>query len=1481
MVALGTLAVVNFRAVTMGTLRATDASDWGMAAVACALPVPVAKEVHRLALSKSFWTKLLPPSKAWLRAKDILSPEDELPSGDVFDVHPFWEQLARSLSYVELWRKKHPKPVHVNIGELRACLREESRLATNHVSARIAFALDSQVALGCLVKGRAASKALNSELMKSIPLVIGSDLYCSYGYWPSKLNRADGPTRDDDPLPPDQPLPWWWDQVCAGDLTEFDLWLKAQENAVDDVVQTDKKGDKMMLVDLRTSRRVSYDDRCLAADGPRHRSGALQREGPLPAELCGGGLLHPGGEHPDPLHPGLPLQPPRLRADLRQHPVHHPDEGRSGQEGHGTGGALCAEAVAILRSFDQRQVLFGDGVEDFLRPGALDLYSGTAGVARGLVRGGCPWVISFEITRHPSEDLLLKTNQEKILRLIELQAVRCVGSALVCRSFSMAVTPPVRSPRFPRGVPWASVAMKEKIAEGNAMSDFNAQVHLQCEKSDPVVFFWTENPDSSYLWRQKRYKKFRNPASQNVCRVDFCRFGTPWRKRTRLGTNVPKLRGLRMLCRCVTPHQTLRGQHPTLKKPWTSVAQPYPRGFAKLIASAVLDACGWNGPFDIAKCAKCSSMRIGEAKNPGPRVSARSRAFSLEAAPVQTWASLNLGEQRWSLFLQWAHGFLSGDPLALFLSVPLFLAHAIRRYGDLDFMAGGSLLYYRHLVLAAQRKVPSLKPFVSICWDLATRWEKVEPTKHRPPVPEIMVEALVSLAWQLGWRRWSSITMLCFYGVARAGEVLKCQRRDLLLPADMMFESNCAFLLLRQSKTMYRQLAKVQHLKISSPFVVRLLACVYRDADRDEQLFHGSPHVYRQRWNFLLKLMQVPSDLRITPGGLRGGGAVSWYRKGGSISELMWLMRLKQIATLEAYLQEVSAISLLTDLPFASRRALRRAAAENYVLAAFAALTCTEPIWRCGKEARIPPALIPAAPGMQGDPMPAALLGVSSKAATLAAPSCNAPHGRWSDDVGVCICQAPYHGESCEEKHCPDWDGTEGGKECSGNGVCQQGKCFCLPGFGLANQSSKAENICADVVCPADCGAHGSCEDGQCRCEPGWQGSTCREPQCEDECNGHGLCIFPQPGLPGACRCEEDYLPPTCAERRQEVGQRAPVKERSVVAQDVGNNMAVDIVRSRCQASHSRRWLAAACVACIAWRCHFSLDALSFARVRMTVGEAWRQLKVQPTSSKEQVKKAFKERIRQVHPDVTGDDGTMLRKVQDAYQILEELRDPTIYDASSEDGLPHWAAGLLEGIEWSSDCPSYAEFLRKPDNKALAVGEISQRTGIRPWAAAWGKFSQQDANSEALRVCRQMGVKCRLVYVGSGTARVRTVGLDSRSTEEEKSWWRDQVMKSGDLPGFGWMPTIDPSKERLVGWKTIKEGSGVIGEQRIRVPVFEPVTGGTPYLYAPGKPKQRVEAACKRQLPLFQEADALQTCAEPSSRCAAEQAFGAAGPNKR
>eukprot|EP00930_Biecheleria_cincta_P055551 TRINITY_DN4186_c0_g1_i1.p1 TRINITY_DN4186_c0_g1~~TRINITY_DN4186_c0_g1_i1.p1 ORF type:complete len:819 (+),score=139.95 TRINITY_DN4186_c0_g1_i1:354-2459(+) len=153
------------------------------------------------------------------------------------------------------------------------------------------------------------------------------------------------------------------------------------------------------------------------------------------------------------------------------------------------------------------------------------------------------------------------------------------------------------------------------------------------------------------------------------------------------------------------------------------------------------------------------------------------------------------------------------------------------------------------------------------------------------------------------------------------------------------------------------------------------------------------------------------------------------------------------------------------------------------------------------------------------------------------APSCNEPHGRWSDEFDSCVCTSPYHGERCELKHCADYESSKDGTECSGRGVCQQGKCFCLPGFGKANGSS-GENICADSVCKADCGEHGSCKEGECACKKGWKGDTCREPDCgEDDCNGHGQCLFPALGRPGRCKCDEGYEPPFCTAAETFVAQ--------------------------------------------------------------------------------------------------------------------------------------------------------------------------------------------------------------------------------------------------------------------------------------------------------------------------------------------------------
>ncbi len=423
---------------------------------------------------------------------------------------------------------------------------------------------------------------------------------------------------------------------------------------------------------------------------------------------------------------------------------------------------------------------------------------------------------------------------------------------------------------------------------------------------------------------------FRDPASPHVFRVDYCRFGAPWRKRTRIASSIVALNGLRVFCQCRKPHIPLRGMHPTLGKPWTAVAEPYPKAFADLIGYAAAVQIGWSSKkLNIAGCCRGLSLRVGEASNPGPRGLRPPRGFSLEFVPVLTAGSLALGEKCWKEFTEWCGQFIAGDLIGLFVAVPLFLVHAVRKYGDLEFMRGGSLLYYRHLVLAAQKRVPACKQFIHIAWELATRWEAVEPTTHRSPVPLAVVQSMVVVGWSLGWKRWCGVTLLAFFGIARIGEVLNCRRCDLLLPADLIDERNqAAFLLLRRSKTSFRQAAKVQHLKVTDPTAVRILEALYKDFSGETFLFHGSPNVYRRRWDVVLQYLGFGPNHKLTPGGLRAGGAIEEYRSGASIPDIQWRMRLKNVSTLEAYIQEVAALSVMTSLP--SRCVKRVRAASKF-----------------------------------------------------------------------------------------------------------------------------------------------------------------------------------------------------------------------------------------------------------------------------------------------------------------------------------------------------------------------------------------------------------------------------------------------------------------------------------------------------------------------------------------------------------------------
>lgn len=64
----------------------------------------------------------------------------------------------------------------------------------------------------------------------------------------------------------------------------------------------------------------------------------------------------------------------------------------------------------------------------------------------------------------------------------------------------------------------------------------------------------------------------------------------------------------------------------------------------------------------------------------------------------------------------------------------------------------------------------------------------------------------------------------------------------------------------------------------------------------------------------------------LTPGSVRGGGSVAAFRKDGDISKLMWRMRIKHVETLQNYLQEVIACTLVGTLSKETRVKIERSA---------------------------------------------------------------------------------------------------------------------------------------------------------------------------------------------------------------------------------------------------------------------------------------------------------------------------------------------------------------------------------------------------------------------------------------------------------------------------------------------------------------------------------------------------------------------------
>eukprot|EP00974_Lingulodinium_polyedra_P015770 1529546-Lingulodinium_polyedra.AAC.1 len=80
-----------------------------------------------------------------------------------------------------------------------------------------------------------------------------------------------------------------------------------------------------------------------------------------------------------------------------------------------------------------------------------------------------------------------------------------------------------------------------------------------------------------------------------------------------------------------------------------------------------------------------------------------------------------------------------------------------------------------------------------------------------------------------------------------------------------------------------------------------------------EPLFRGGPRLFRQQWDEALYFFGIPScsSVGLTPASMRAGGATWFWQASGDFEATRWRGRWLTGRTLEIYLQETAAVTLL------------------------------------------------------------------------------------------------------------------------------------------------------------------------------------------------------------------------------------------------------------------------------------------------------------------------------------------------------------------------------------------------------------------------------------------------------------------------------------------------------------------------------------------------------------------------------------------
>jgi hypothetical protein len=284
-----------------------------------------------------------------------------------------------------------------------------------------------------------------------------------------------------------------------------------------------------------------------------------------------------------------------------------------------------------------------------------------------------------------------------------------------------------------------------------------------------------------------------------------------------------------------------------------------------------------------------------------------------------------------SLWLVRVHSIM----LAALLSGEAFAASKwLALYGQHLYDTGAARGGFSETILAIVDQRRDWRRSLRIAWDVEEAWGLLIPVQSHMPMPSLYLLAMVSLAGLWGWWGMVPLLLIGFLGMLRPGEILRLTIGDIKLPSMLLLNSPTVYVGIRDPK-MRRTSARREHIRIDEPWLCAFLEIWTAGRKASSKLFPDSAYLFRRKFDCLVQFFGACSrdGTGLTPASLRGGGATHFYQEGCPFDVVRWKGRWQAPRTVEIYIQEVAANSVLPGLTIQQREKLRRfAAAASTIL---------------------------------------------------------------------------------------------------------------------------------------------------------------------------------------------------------------------------------------------------------------------------------------------------------------------------------------------------------------------------------------------------------------------------------------------------------------------------------------------------------------------------------------------------------------------